>query len=260
MNQFIAWLFVGLVLSLGVVVTENRPASACSCVGLSDAEALAHADTVFTGEVVGYQAPSTSRSDELALWTFKAREVYKGEVGRIQEVSSEYLGASCGLEIPKTGEFLVFGSTQSLGPRPILGAVQLYAGLCGGTRSVGEGALQAGLAKPRVLPGRSYALPTDGWRPGDNAMFAATSGEFHAGLTPDGACARLRSGDSAFLWPAGYRVRFDPTRLIDAKGRVVAKEGDVLGFGGGYAPAPAGTRCVAADERPWHVQSSPLSR
>ena len=60
-------------------------------------------------------------------------------------------GASCGLEIPKQGEFLVFATkpTSAFGPRPAVG--QLYAGLCGGTRSTEEGLLAPEIATPRPL-------------------------------------------------------------------------------------------------------------
>lgn len=260
MKRPLALLFVALVLPLAVVATEARPVGACSCVGVSDAEAFAQADTVFVGEVVGYEPPPAPRSDEPARWTFKARQVYKGKVSRTQEVVSEYFGASCGLEIAKTGEFLVFGYTESIGLGPVPGPGQLQANLCGGTRSMSDGPLKPGLATPRALAGRSYALPTDGWKPGDREMEALGGGEFHAVLTPDGACAWLGSGTSSYLWPAGYRVRFDPTRLINAEGRVVAKEGDMLQFGGGYAPAPAGSRCIVDGRDPFHIQSNPVSQ
>jgi hypothetical protein len=102
---------------------------------------------------------------------------------------------------------------------------------------------------------RSYALPSNGWKPGEDAMLALTGGAFHAKLEPTGACAWLGSGDEAYTWPAGYRVRLHPTVLLDARGRVVAKEGDVVQVGGGGSPSPVATRCAAAGQWTWQVQS-----
>ena len=107
---------------------------------------------------------------------------------------------------------------------------------------------------------RTYALPSNGWKPGDGAMFALTGGAFHAKLEPGGACAWLGSGDTAFTWPAGYRVRFHPTVLLDTRGRVVAKEGDVVQVGGGGTQSPEATRCASAGQWTFQVQSKvPLS-
>jgi hypothetical protein len=262
MKHLIVLLLVAPVLALSMLVFESVPGGACSCGALSDATAFARADAVFVGSVVGYEPPPgpVVSSVAPARWTFEVREVYKGAVARTQEVVSEFAGASCGLEIPKSGAFLVFGTIRSGGPGPAPASGQLYAGLCGGTRAVSEGVLEPGLARPRTMSHHAYALPSDGWKPGDMAMLALTSGEFHAVLTPDGACAWLGSRGGTDLWPAGYKVRFDPTRLLNAKGRVVAREGDVLQVGGGFATAPTGTRCVAEGQTPWHVQSTPVTR
>ena len=39
----------------------------------------------------------------------------------------------------------------------------------------------------------------------------------------------------AALWPPDYRVRFDPVRIYDARGRVVMREGTMHSFGGGHS-------------------------
>jgi hypothetical protein len=61
-------------------------------------------------------------------------------------------------------------------------------------------------------------------------MLAGFNGTFQAKLTPQGACAWLQPVDrltnvpayrGAYLWPAGYRVRSDPTELLNPHGRVV---------------------------------------
>src|SRR5688572_18697902 len=74
-------------------------------------------------------------------------------------------------------------------------------------------------APNKSRPKRSYALSSNGWKPGDYAMLARGGGVFHAELTSEGACAWLGSGETNYTWPAGYRVRFHPTVLLDPKGR-----------------------------------------
>lgn len=80
-----------------------------------------------------------------------------------------------------------------------------------------------------------YQLPTDGWKPGDGAVTAALFGRFHATLAPAGACAWMGApGEgTVYLWPAGYRVRFDPTELLSPSGKVVARQGQKVFAGGG---------------------------
>lgn len=164
MKRLVAWLFVALVLALSTVVSDARPAGACSCVGFSDADAFARADAVFVGTVVGYEPPAQPGSSaDPALWTFEVRQVYKGEVTRTQQVVSEVSGASCGLEIPRSGEFLVFADTRTSGPSPVPAAGQFYAGLCGGTRALSKGVLEPGLASPHA------PVPVSGVVPGAQA-------------------------------------------------------------------------------------------
>ncbi len=56
-------------------------------------------------------------------------------------------------------------------------------------------------------------------------------------MTVDGACAWLGPQRHAVLWPARYRVRFDPVELIGPHGQIVAKEGQQLRFAGDALPA-----------------------
>jgi hypothetical protein len=65
-------------------------------------------------------------------------------------------------------------------------------------------------------------------------MMAKIWGEFHATLTDDGVRAWLgNNSDLLYLWPLGFRVRFNPTELIGPEGQVLATEGDLLSFAGG---------------------------
>jgi hypothetical protein len=91
---------------------------------------------------------------------------------------------------------------------------------------------------------RSYAVPSDGWKPGQGGMLAISSAPFHATLTRSGTCTSDRSIN--YLWPAGYRVRFHPTVLLGPTGKVVAHQGQYITVGGGFvgtASWPDATRC-----------------
>ena len=91
---------------------------------------------------------------------------------------------------------------------------------------------------------RSYPLPSDGWKPGQGAMEAISSAPFHATLTRLGTCTS--DGLIDYLWPAGYRVRFDPTVLLDPTGKIVAHQGQYVTVGGGAvgtASWPSAARC-----------------
>ena len=152
-----------LLLAPVVVVAGQAPAMACSCVGLTDHQAFERADAVFIGDLIEYEAPPSRNrvisSTDAAVWTFATAQVYKGDVIQQQEVVSEAFGASCGLELPRQGEFLVFATKATSGhsPRPADG--QLYAGLCGGTRRTAEGLLAPEIATPRAL---TSGLPPKG--------------------------------------------------------------------------------------------------
>lgn len=106
-------------------------------------------------------------------------------------------------------------------------------------------------AAPRM---RSYPLPSDGWKSGQAAITALSAAPFHATLTRFGACTSDRFRD--YLWPAGYRVRFHPTVLLDAKGRVVAHQGQYISVGGGIvgtASWPDAARCYKGGDV-WAIQ------
>lgn len=144
-----AWISVAVAAVLMFGGPAARRAEACSCVaGGTDQAAFDRSDAVFVGQVADYAPPpqrETMSSADPATWTFEVSEVYKGEVAPTQEVVSEVSGASCGLEIPHHGEFLVFAETESpMDGRDgqYVGDGQFYAGLCGGTRSTGEGPLE----------------------------------------------------------------------------------------------------------------------
>lgn len=142
-----------LVGALTVAVTPALGvtwASACSCVGATDAESADRADAIFTGTLTGTATPKRSGSStDPVTYTFAVSRVYKGEVATSQPVGSVISGASCGLELDGTGPFLVFASATEDGNPP------LTANLCGGTRPLGSGpgaAFGAGYAAVTAVP------------------------------------------------------------------------------------------------------------
>ena len=85
-------------------------------------------------------------------------------------------------------------------------------------------------------------------------MEAISSVPFQAALTKSGMCTSGSSAD--YLWPAGYRVRFHPTVLLDPKGRVVAHQGQYVTVGGGIvgtASWPSAARCYKGGDV-WAIQ------
>ena len=119
----------------------------------------------------------------------------------------------------------------------------------------------ASVAAPNART-HAYGLPSDGWKSGQADMEVAFGGPFRATLTKSGPCAWL--GSATVLWPAGYRVRFHPTELLDPKGHLVVRQGENLTFGGeivGTASWPSASRCyrggdlMAAQSRPLPASS-----
>ena len=118
MKRLVTVLFLAFVGLSATVAFGSTPAGACSCAMSNDADAFARSHAVFVGEVAGYDAPAPGESfssADPARWTFTVSRAFKGEVTERQVVVSEVSGASCGLEIPRRGEFLVFAETAPAG-------------------------------------------------------------------------------------------------------------------------------------------------
>ena len=153
-------LVAGAVTAMALVhVAAPPPAGACSCTGLDDQQALAQADVAVVGEVVARDEPAAPGSSlDPALWTFRVRTVFKGEVATRQGVASAMSGASCGLELPTDGSpVLVFARRE---PHPMeveLDGATLYGGLCEGSR-----ALAGEPVDPAFGPGRAPAEGSSG--------------------------------------------------------------------------------------------------
>lgn len=140
------WTLAPLTVGLVVLASAER-AAACSCVGVSDQEAVPNADAVFTGTLVDIITPTGAAvsSADPERFVFDVDEVFKGEVSARQSVVTARDGASCGLEITGSGPFVVFARTETDGITT--GAVdgELYSSLCSGARPLVNSALPAGL-------------------------------------------------------------------------------------------------------------------
>jgi hypothetical protein len=86
--------------------------------------------------------------------------------------------------------------------------------------------------------------------PTDMFNSALIRGYFHATLLPNGvACAWLGGAQARpTTWPAGWRVRFHPTQLINPAGKTIASEGQWVTAGGGIGVNPAAVHspCIPA--------------
>lgn len=89
-----------------------KPAWACSCVPAPpDEQAAQDADVVFTGTLI--DADVAQPGITAGTWTFTVDTVYKGEIGREQEVRSETQSAACGLIFKEQKRYAVFAYEQS---------------------------------------------------------------------------------------------------------------------------------------------------
>ena len=135
-RRVIASVIVLATVGIGLVVTAP-PASACSCIGLNDDEALQGSQVAFVGELLEVRTPpgESFSSMDPERFVFAVDRVYKGEAKATQSVVSAREGASCGLELVGRGPFLVFATTD---PQFDLegDAGEVYSSLCSGSRAL----------------------------------------------------------------------------------------------------------------------------
>jgi len=187
---------VATLLALLLVPVAAAPALACSCIGWTEAEALAWADVAFTGQVASITEPKPNvfggmESTAPVTATIVVDAVYKGDVSSRTTVTTAMDGASCGFEFVADVRYLVFGSYggDSIITVP---ADELTANLCGGTRVLDGAAPSLGLADLGVA---APALPGTGERPRTPFPllgWVALAGIGGLGLTTAGLWARMR--------------------------------------------------------------------
>jgi hypothetical protein len=201
------WRQLGAALTVpllfgGLLLVTAGPAVACSCpIVKSEAERAARADAVFVGTPVSQvtlmdprveraRREFTRTSDGMVVvravrndmsrtvWTFKVSRVYKGAVGKRQEIVTAVGGSSCGLDRHGPGRFLVF-AYKPAGDRSLLEPGQYGSGLCSGSRPLADGGAP-------VLGGPWAGVP--GW-----ADSAVGVGALAAGVAAGLGLAALRA-------------------------------------------------------------------
>ncbi len=101
----------------------------------------------------------------------------------------------------------------------------------------------------------SYPLPVGPY----NDNFSAIQGELVGDAVTH--CVWIDAdpeGPTTVLWPPGLRVTFDPLRILDSDGNVMALGGEELSIGGSGEPTGGGAagEC-AVSERVWHAHHTP---
>ena len=135
---------LALAIGASTLMLGTGTAVACSCAQVTDAELVDVVDVIFRGTIIDYQyakdadGDGTTSSLDPVTFTFAVEEVYKGKATETQRVLSPNSGASCGLEIPNEGEFIVFAQS-ALWDGPALAEGELAAYLCDGTRPATAG-------------------------------------------------------------------------------------------------------------------------
>jgi hypothetical protein len=103
------------------------------------------------------------------------------------------------------------------------------------------------------------ALPTSSWRPGDPGYLARAEGRVRGSPSVGGDCVWLEGPEGIrfpVVWPAGFYARFDPLRIYDSGGHVVARGGDLIEVGGGQESF-SNPRCMLGQaHRAFIIESS----
>lgn len=82
-------------------------------------------------------------------------------------------------------------------------------------------------------------------------------GTLEGGRTDRGEyCVWVRTRQRAVpvVWPAGFHARLDPLELLNAEGKVVAREGDWISVAGAEMPADPESPCMLGQDRAFHIQ------
>jgi hypothetical protein len=224
------WRLLGAVLTVsvmlgGLVLVTAGPAAACSCAQMTEAQHAARIDVLFVGTLVGSRVdPSVltreyreekkrrERVDRSAVpepdpvvLTFEVSRVYKGAVGKRQEiviphppVADRRVFDTCGFYVPATpGPWLLFASQPSgdnsfqLDPGQYLSG---FTSVCpGGSRRLANGGEPA-------LGGPSARAPS---RPTSSPSLARGG---PPARTPGGPPARAPGGPDSWPSPASLVV------------------------------------------------------
>ena len=185
------WRLLAAVLAVpvmlgGLLLVTAEPAAGCTCVQMTEAQHAARAKTVFVGALVNSRvdpsvftrkyrearlrdrnARSTFRDLDPVVLTFEVSRVYKGAVGKRQEIvipPAATRDGTCGFYVPAgLGPWLVFGyqtsgdDTYQLDPGQYLST---FGSLCsGGSRALADGGEPALGGPPAGAPGGPDSWP-----------------------------------------------------------------------------------------------------
>lgn len=149
-----------IVMVVGVGLLGAGRSAACSCAGYDDVQAYDGADVVFVATVAGVERPfAPATSSDRAVWTFSVSQVFKGEAARTQGVVTSASGSSCGLELPESGEVVVFARHDAWPVDPQADWDTLHADLCGGSRVLDSVPVPASFGASRPPGEGSAGLP-----------------------------------------------------------------------------------------------------
>ena len=134
-------LLSAVLVAIGMVLVVGAPASACSCVGLTDLEAVERADVVFAGTLREVRPPvGAETTASPTRLVFAVDEVYKGDARARQSVVTTGIGGACGLDLPVGQRSLVFATGAPWSDQLDPGEEgELHSYLCTGSRALADG-------------------------------------------------------------------------------------------------------------------------
>jgi hypothetical protein len=220
------WAVLAVPVMLGgLLLATARPAAACSCAQMTEAQLAARVDVLFVGTLVSSRVdpsvltreyreekkrrervnPSAIRESDPVVLTFKVTRVYKGAVGKRQEIVIPYplvadkrVHDTCGSYVPATpGPWLLFADKLSGDSRLQLDPGQYLSGftqLCLGSRALADGGEPGRGGAPGVAV--SSPPPTPGGPPaaapsGPDSSPSPTSLVVGVGILAAGVAAGL---------------------------------------------------------------------
>ncbi len=176
-NLLIRGALLVLVLAITAVGLHfaASPAAACSCAGLTPAQAFERADSVFVGEVTSFRVKSGlfgQSSIDPTTVDFTVMEVWKGPQQRTLTIRTVRSEVSCGYEFVEGLQYLVY-------------ALDGQTGLCDRTALT-------------IQAAEDLASLGEGWKPGRAGVGASgSSGDDSAGMgSPLGSSGCGAASDS----------------------------------------------------------------
>lgn len=166
------WRLLGAVLAVsamlgGLLLVTAGPAAACTCAQMTEAQLAARVDVLFVGTLISSRVdpsvltreyreerkrrervnPSAFPESDPVVLTFEVSRVYKGAVGKRQEIvippAAAGDGGTCSFYVPATpGPWLLFASPLSGDSTLQLDPGQYVSGftrLCLGSRALADG-------------------------------------------------------------------------------------------------------------------------